>query len=123
MSNEINPVASSRVSAQVEPPHVGAAAAGVQAKPEIKPVVKPNIQYDPTAIRRNLEEAIKRLNEQLEQNSRKLNFSMDPTTKSLVIVVKNSETGEVVRQIPEESVLRVAHHIESLKGLLLNTQT
>ena len=74
-------------------------------------------------MQRNLEEAIKRLNDQMQQHNRNLSFSMDQSTKSLVIVVKNSQTGEVVRQIPEESVLRVAHNLENLKGLMLNTKT
>jgi flagellar protein FlaG len=121
MSNEISSPTTARVSSQLASSHIDHPAA--VAKPEVKAPVKAPVQYDPAQMRKNLEEALQRLNEQLQQNSRKLNFSMDPTTKSLVIVVKNSETGEVVRQIPEESVLRVAHHIESLKGLLLNTQS
>ena len=82
MSNEINPAVTPRVSAQLEHPHVGAAAASVQAKPEIKPVVKSNIQYDPAALRRNLEEAIKRLNEQLEQSCWMRCFRWGESTRS-----------------------------------------
>ena len=123
MSNELFSAVTPRVSAPVDRPHAGSQAAAAVAKPEIKVPVKADIQYDPSQMRRNLEEAIKRLNDQLQQNNRNLSFSMDQTTKSLVIVVKNTQTGEVVRQIPEESVLRVAHNIENLKGLMLNTKT
>jgi len=38
----------------------------------------------------------------------------------VVITVKNSHTGEVIRQIPDEAVMRVAHSLHDLKGLLLN---
>jgi flagellar protein FlaG len=34
-----------------------------------------------------------------------------------VLTVKN-RVGEVVRQIPNETALRVAHNIENMKGLM-----
>jgi flagellar protein FlaG len=37
-----------------------------------------------------------------------------------VITVKDTHSGEVVRQIPDEALLRVAHNIEEIKGLLYN---
>jgi uncharacterized FlaG/YvyC family protein len=37
-----------------------------------------------------------------------------------VVTVHNTETGEVVRQIPSEVVIRVAQGIESFKGMLHN---
>ena len=123
MSNELFSAVTPRVSPAVDRPAANAPAVPGMVKPEVKAPVKADIQYDPAQMRRNLEEAIKRLNEQMQQNNRNLSFSMDQTTKSLVIVVKNTQTGEVVRQIPEESVLRVAHNLESIKGLMLNTKT
>ena len=123
MSNDLFSAVTPRVSPTVDRLSATAAAVPGMAKPEVKAPVKADIQYDPAQMRRNLEEAIKRLNDQMQQHNRNLSFSMDQSTKSLVIVVKNSETGEVVRQIPEESVLRVAHNMENLKGLMLNTRT
>jgi len=37
-----------------------------------------------------------------------------------VIRVRNLSTGEEVRQIPTEDVLRMAHKIDDLKGILYN---
>ena len=37
-----------------------------------------------------------------------------------MIKVSNIHTGEVVRQIPTEDVLRMAHKIDDLKGILYN---
>jgi len=34
----------------------------------------------------------------------------------------NKETGEVVRQIPNEVVIRVANSIEDLKGVLFDAE-
>jgi flagellar protein FlaG len=36
----------------------------------------------------------------------------------VVVTVKSRESGEVVRQIPSEVALRVAHNLEDMKGLL-----
>jgi uncharacterized FlaG/YvyC family protein len=40
-----------------------------------------------------------------------------------VITVRNLETGNVVRQIPGEDVLRMAHNLDKLKGILFNEKT
>jgi flagellar protein FlaG len=52
-----------------------------------------------------------------------LNFSIDEKLGRPVVTVRNESTGEVVRQIPNEVVVRVAHSIDELKGLLLNEKT
>lgn len=73
--------------------------------------------------RENLRSAIQRLNDMMRESSRALNFSMDETTDRVVITVKNANTGEVVRQIPDATLLRVSHNLENLKGVLLNEST
>jgi flagellar protein FlaG len=67
--------------------------------------------------------AVDRLNEQMKEGSRGLNFSIDEKLGRPVVTVRNESTGEVVRQIPNEVVVRVAHSIDELKGLLLNEKT
>jgi flagellar protein FlaG len=37
-------------------------------------------------------------------------------------LLRSADTGEVARQIPNEVVVRVAHNIEKMKGLLLNAK-
>jgi flagellar protein FlaG len=53
----------------------------------------------------------------MQHNSRALSFSVDDIARKVVITVKNLE-GEVVRQIPSEVALRVAHNLDEIKGLL-----
>jgi flagellar protein FlaG len=71
---------------------------------------------------KNLAEAIEKLNNQAAKTARSLNFTIDEKLNRQIITVSNKETGEVVRQIPTEVVLRVAHSIEDIKGLLLDEQ-
>ena len=93
--------------------------------PEVKLALpeKTDLQFDPKQMQKNLQDAIERLNEQMKSNGRQLNFSIDKAIDRTVIQVKNVETGEVIRQIPNETLLRVAHNIEQVKGMLLDEKS
>ena len=53
----------------------------------------------------------------MQRNSRDLSFSVDDLINKIVVTVKTKQ-GEVIRQIPSEVALRVAHSIENMKGLM-----
>jgi flagellar protein FlaG len=84
------------------------------------PASKAEPLVDPVKLRANLEAAIERLNEQAERNGRGLKFALDEKLNRPIITVVNSLTGEVVRTIPDEVVIRVAHGIEDFKGVLMD---
>ncbi len=84
------------------------------------PPKAPKLQLDVKELEKNLKEAIQMLNEQMKSSGRHLNFSIDQEVNRTIIRVKNSSTGELVRQIPDETGLRVAHSIEKVKGMLLD---
>jgi len=77
-------------------------------------------RVDPEANVRQLKETVDLLNQQMEKYNRDLGFSIDEKAGRNVVVVRSKANGEVVRQIPDETVLRVAHHIEDMKGILYN---
>ena len=97
-------------------------------RPEIKAdagpkVVAPKpieIKFDQAQATKNLKEAVSLLNKQMADTGRGLGFSYDESKASAVIKVSDINTGEVVRQIPSEDVLRIAHKIDDLKGILYN---
>ena len=89
------------------------------AEPEMK-VPKSNIQVDTEGMQRNLDMAITKLNEQMQAGGRGLSFSIDPALGRPVVIVRNEQTGEVVRQIPNEVIVQVAHNFDRLKGVLHN---
>ena len=103
-------------------PALKVAVPAVPAVPAVaqKPVTKAEPLYDPDQLRKNMHEAVENLNRQVERNGRGLNFSFDDRLHRPVITVRNTATGEIVRQIPNEVIVRVAHSIEDLKGLLLD---
>jgi len=86
----------------------------------VAPRANSNIQFDAAQLSKNLQEAVKMLNEQMATNKRGLGFRVDEAINGPVVTVTSLSTGEVIRQIPNEVVVRVAHSIEKIKGLLLN---
>jgi flagellar protein FlaG len=89
-------------------------------KPKVQAPKPVEINVDIEKMRANLKASIEKLNESLRDGGRNLNFHMDEKVGGLVVLVKNSDTGEVVRQIPNETVVRMAHSIEAFKGILHN---
>ena len=71
-------------------------------------------------LKAKLEDAIKTLHDSLDLNPNQLHFSVDLVSNKVMVIVKDEMTGETVRQIPGEAVLRVAHNIESMKGILFD---
>lgn len=86
-------------------------------------VPKAEIQYDSEKAHKNLEEAIQKLNDMLKDSGRTLSFSMDVKLGRPIVFVKNMANGEVIRQIPSEVVVRIAHGIEDFKGMLHNASS
>lgn len=115
MSNDITPSRLPPAVAAGNPPVKAVEAARPQPIETPKAQAKP--QVDPHEARRALQEATEQLNQQMTRNKRDLSFSVDDSTNKVVVTVKNRE-GEVVRQIPNEVALRVAHNLDDMKGLL-----
>lgn len=121
MSNDIN---TQQPAPRVELPQTRPAPA-VQAvdkpRPEAVKAQAPQPQAekkpDLREVRRQMEEASEQLNRQMAQNKRDLSFSVDDVANKIVLTVKNTE-GDVVRQIPSETALKVAHNLADIKGLL-----
>lgn len=90
-------------------------------RPHVQPIKKIDaITLDPQEMRLRLEEAIKALSEKLEAKQSGLSFRVDERLGRSIVMVTSKQTGEVIRQIPGEAVLRVANSIESLKGVLFD---
>ena len=89
-------------------------------RPKVEALKPVEIKYDPNQARANLSSAINMLNEQMTSTKRGLGFSFDSSKNSAVIKVTDLNSGNVVRQIPTEEVLKMAHHIDAMKGILYN---
>ncbi len=77
----------------------------------------------------DLDIAVQEIQSFLQVQNRNLAFSIDDDTKRSVVTVKESSSGEVIRQIPSDEVLRLAERIKDLQqdigssvGVLLNNK-
>lgn len=61
-----------------------------------------------------LEQAVSRINDYVQNQQRTLQFSVDEDSGRNVVKVLDKETDEVIRQIPQEEVLVIARRIEEL---------
>lgn len=62
------------------------------------------------------------LNTKMQSIERDLQFNVDETNGDTIITVLDTQTKEVVRQIPTEEVLAIRENIESLKGILFSAE-
>lgn len=92
------------------------------AAPRVQARQPVQLMTDPEQNQKALKEALAQVNKQMADNKQSLGFSHDDSIHGPVIVVTNSQTGEVVRKIPTEEVIRVAHNIDALKGVLFSSK-
>ena len=91
-------------------------------RPKIVPIERPQIKVDTEGDKKRLDQAIARMNERMQDGGRGLAFKVDPSLNRPVVTVTNQETGEVIRQIPNEVIIRMARSIDETKGNLLNAK-
>ncbi len=67
-----------------------------------------------------LKKAIENLNKKLSMLNSQLKIETDEDTGIRVIKVIDKETQKVIRQIPPETVLKIAKYIDEVAGLIFN---
>ena len=110
----------SRIATHAAGQQTKAAAVAVPAQPKVTAPKPIDIKFDAAEVRQTLQEAVSILNKQLNEHNRGIGFSVDNALETPVVTVRSTVTGEVVRQIPNEAAVRMAHNIDSIKGLLIN---
>ena len=115
-----SPALTSRIASSSAGQPTKAAVLEAPAQPKVTAPKPIDIKFDAAEVRQSLQEAVSILNKQLNEHNRGIGFSLDDTLATPVVTVRSTVTGEVVRQIPNEAAVRMAHSIESVKGLLIN---
>lgn len=79
----------------------------------LPPQAKPAEQ---SAIQRaeDIEAAVEKLTEFAQSLQRALSFSVDDITGQTILVVTDSESDEVVRQVPSEELVQLARKLQEL---------
>lgn len=69
-----------------------------------------------------LEAAVSSVREYIKPFNSDLQFSVNDDTDKVIVTVVDSETKEVIRQIPSEEMLAIAKALDSIKGLFIKQQ-
>ncbi|QJI27929.1 flagellar protein FlaG [Pseudomonas sp. ADAK18] len=101
---------------QTVPAPVAARADQADAKPQAKD------QPAAEARRADLEKAVTDIREFVQAAQRKLDFSIDDSTHQVVVKVIATESGEVIRQIPSETALKLAQSLHDASSLLFDAK-
>lgn len=67
------------------------------------------------SLNERLDSAVQEVESFLKSQNRNLTFSIDDETKRSIVTVKDSQSGDVIRQIPSEEVLKLAERIQELQ--------
>ncbi|MEI2418604.1 flagellar protein FlaG [Orrella sp. JC864] len=70
----------------------------------------------------SLDYELEEINRTLQAWSTKLQFQIDPEAQRLVVTVQDAQTGETIRTIPSDAVIRIAKMIVNMQGQLVRTQ-
>ena len=87
---------------------------------------KTNQAEEKETSEQTLDDAVKQLNSYVQSINRNLEFNIDSDSGQTVVKVIDSETDELIRQIPNEEALSIAKHLDGVSddnsqasGLLL----
>ena len=79
----------------------------------------PETATEPTPAQ--VEKAVQQLQSYLNDSQRQLQFQVDAGSGRTIIRVVNSDTGELIRQIPSEEMLTLARAIGTHGGKILSS--
>ncbi|MBI6954764.1 flagellar protein FlaG [Pseudomonas sp. B21-023] len=66
--------------------------------------------------------AVSEIEKFLKETRRNLEFVTDEESGKIVVKVIASETGELIRQLPSEEALRIAHSLSDVKSILFDAK-
>ncbi len=73
-----------------------------------------------TNVAEDIEEAIDTLNDALAKAPTKAIISHDDQLNRYIVKIADERSGEVIREVPSEAVLKFARNLQEIKGLLFD---
>ncbi|MGY2258366.1 flagellar protein FlaG [Pseudomonas sp. SDO55104_S430] len=101
-------------------PPVASQSSSAPVEPVSRPKVEAVVQAATEPKRDELEKAVTDIREFVQASQRKLDFSIDDSTGRVVVKVIATESGDVIRQIPSETALKLAQSLSQASSLLFD---
>lgn len=106
------------VAGAATPPPIPQVSGGAPAQQLDKPAAAP-AKKDVQPSSREMEDAVKSLNEFTGLTAQNVQFSIDQDSGKTVVKVVDTQTQEVLRQIPNAEALSMSRSLSKLQGLLI----
>ncbi|MCP5274207.1 MAG: flagellar protein FlaG [Burkholderiales bacterium] len=84
--------------------------------------VNPTNSGKPLGSDAQIEQAVEKIQETVNNKVQNLQFSIDEDTGKTVVKVMDAQTQEIIRQIPSQEAISIARTLDKLQGLLLNDE-
>ncbi|WP_428552339.1 flagellar protein FlaG [Pseudomonas edaphica] len=94
------------------------AAVAAQPRPATETDSAPTVEPQ----RQALEKAVTDIREFVQASQRNLDFSIDDSTGRVVVKVIATDSGEVIRQIPSETALKLAQDLSKASSVLFDSK-
>lgn len=79
----------------------------------------PEPQKSAQVTNKQVEQAVEKLKVVMQSKASALQFSVDDQSGDTIVRVVDSDTGEVIRQIPSKELVEIARALDKMQGMLL----
>jgi flagellar protein FlaG len=79
-----------------------------QTNPSSSPADKPTLEH-----------AVQRISEYVSASRPEISFTIDETTGTQVVKIVDSQSKQVIRQMPSEEAIQIAQALDKLQGLFV----
>ena len=84
------------------------------------PLPKTNVKESSQELRDAAESAMKDIQHFISSQARSVRISKDPTSGHMIVQLVDPDTGEVIRTLPSEELLRLARSFEMLGNKMVH---
>ena len=75
------------------------------------------------SVTESIDEAVEVLNQALTLKNTAATIRRDEELNRYLVTIKDKESGEIVREIPDEALLKFARNLQELRGILFDETT
>jgi flagellar protein FlaG len=71
-------------------------------------------------MRESFRESVEAANERLSSRGTSISMAIDKATDTVIVQIKDQQSGDTVRQIPSQQALQISRNIDRLTGIMID---
>lgn len=104
------------------PASSAATTASTNATPSQAPIAATTPEAKKNTDPAQLDKAVNDINKSLQDRGQDVRFSIDQSSKRVVVKIVEQGTNKVLRQIPTEQALEISQSLDKLQGLIIKQE-